>query len=120
MAATLTDLFIIALLLGGIGYAYYVSRKVQVLMAALKEFEPLVKEFSTAVDKSEESVQQLKLNLEEPAQPVAAMEEAEEEDEPMFSTRRHPKHQIPGAQVVRNKQELVRRFFEASRVETRA
>jgi hypothetical protein len=119
MAATLTDLFIIALLIGGIGYAYYVSRKVQVLMAALKEFEPLVKEFSTAVDKSEESVQQLKLNLEEPQQPVA-MDDVEEEDEPMFSTRRHPQHKIPGAQVVRNKQELVRRFFEASRIETRA
>lgn len=118
MAATLTDIFIIALLLGAIGYGWYVSRKVQVLMAALKEMEPLVKEFSSAVDKTEDSVHQLKLNLEEPQQPVPAFEE--EDDEPMFATRRQPAHKIPGARVVRDKQDLVRRFFETSRTETRA
>ncbi len=117
MAATLTDIFIIALLLGAIGYGWYVSRKVQVLMAALKEMEPLVKEFSSAVDKTEDSVNQLKLNLEEPVQPEMT---EEEEDEPMFATRRQPAHKIPGARVVRNKQDLVRRFFETSRSETRA
>ncbi|MFY0597919.1 MAG: flagellar motor switch protein [Cognatishimia sp.] len=111
MAATLTDFFIIALLLGAIGYGWYVSRKVQVLMTALKDMEPLVKEFSTAVDKTEDSVHQLKLNLEEPQQRVVE----EEEDEPMFATRRQPAHKIPGARVVRNKQDLVRRFFETSR-----
>lgn len=117
MAATLTDIVIIALLLGAIGYGWYVSRKVQVLMAALKDMEPLVKEFSNAVDKTEDSVNQLKLNLEEPQQPEMAQEE---EDEPMFATRRQPAHKIPGARVVRNKQDLVRRFFETSRSESRA
>ncbi|MEE2945437.1 MAG: flagellar motor switch protein [Pseudomonadota bacterium] len=117
MAATLTDLFIILLLLGAIGYGWYVSRKVQVLMGALKEMEPLVKEFSSAVDKTEDSVNQLKLNLEEPSMPAV---EVDEEDEPMFSTRRQPAHKIPGARVVRNKQDLVRRFFETSRSESRA
>lgn len=117
MAATLTDLFIIALLLGAIGYGWYVSRKVQVLMAALKEMEPLVQEFSNAVDKTEDSVNQLKLNLEEPqAHDMAQVEE----EEPMFSTRRQPAHKIPGARVVRDKQDLVRRFFETSRSESRA
>lgn len=112
MAATLTDIFIIALLLGAIGYGWYVSRKVQVLMAALKDMEPLVKEFSSAVDKTEDSVNQLKLNLEEPQQQPMV---EEEDDEPMFATRRQPAHKIPGARVVRNKQDLVRRFFETSR-----
>lgn len=117
MAATLTDIVIIALLLGAIGYGWYVSRKVQVLMAALKDMEPLVKEFSNAVDKTEDSVNQLKLNLEEPQQPEMVQEE---EDEPMFATRRQPAHKIPGARVVRDKQDLVRRFFETSRSESRA
>lgn len=119
MAATLTDIFIIALLLGAIGYGWYVSRKVQVLMAALKEMEPLVKEFSHAVDKTEDSVHQLRLNLEEPQQPEREQVD-EEDDEPMFATRRQPAHKIPGARVVRDKQDLVRRFFETSRSETRA
>lgn len=113
MAATLTDIVIIALLLGAIGYGWYVSRKVQVLMAALKDMEPLVKEFSSAVDKTEDSVNQLKLNLEEPRQPEMAP--VEEDEEPMFATRRQPAHKIPGARVVRDKQDLVRRFFETSR-----
>lgn len=117
MAATLTDIVIIVLLAGSIGYGWYVSRKVQVLMAALQQLEPLVEQFSTAVDKSEESVHQLKLNLQEPPQPEPMVED---DDEPMFSTRRQSGHKIPGVQVVRNKQDLVRRFFETSRSEKRA
>jgi hypothetical protein len=113
MAATLTDILIIALLTGAIAYGYYVSRKVHVLMGALKELEPLINEYSQAVDKSEASVAALKLNLEE--RPVFLDEE--EDDEPMFATRRQSRAKIPGVQVVRDKQDLVRRFFEASRTE---
>ncbi len=122
MAATLTDMIIILLLAGCIGYGWYVSRKVQVLMGALKDLEPLVQEFSSAVDKSEESVHQLKLNLQEPPQPEGGARyfEEVEDDEPMFATRRQPAERLPGVQVVRNKQDLVRRFFETSRQETRA
>jgi hypothetical protein len=120
MAATLTDIVIIVLLAGSIGYGWYVSRKVQVLMAALQELEPLVKEFSTAVDKSEESVHQLKLNLEEAQEEDVAAPVQQDDDEPMFSTRRQGQHKIAGVKVVRNKQDLVRRFFDASRGETRA
>ena len=112
MAATLTDMLIIALLAGAIAYGYYVSRKVQVLMSALKELEPLVTEYSKAVDKSEASVSAMKQSLEE--QP---MFDEEEEDEPMFATRRQARQRIPGVQVVRDKQDLVRRFFDASRAE---
>ncbi len=121
MAATLTDIVIIALLIGSLGYGWYISRKVQVLMAALKQLEPLVQEFSSAVDKTEESVHQLKLNLQDPPQPSHADAPfAQEDDEPLFATRRAPAHKIPGVQVVRNKQDLVRRFFETSRADSKA
>jgi hypothetical protein len=114
MAATVTDMLIIALLTGAIAYGYYVSRKVHVLMGALKDLEPLINEYSQAVDKSEASVAAMKQNLEE--RPMFADLE-EDDDEPMFATRRQPRHKIPGVQVVRDKQDLVRRFFEASRTE---
>lgn len=113
MAATLTDLLIIALLTGAIAYGYYVSRKVHVLMGALKELEPLINEYSQAVDKSEASVAAMKQNLEE--RPM--FDDAAEDDEPMFATRRQSRAKIPGVQVVRDKQDLVRRFFDASRAE---
>ena len=112
MAATLTDIVIIALLTGAIAYGYYVSRKVQVLMGALKDLEPLINEYSQAVDKSEASVAAMRENLE--TRPAFV---EDEEDEPMFATRRQARATIPGVQVVRDKQDLVRRFFEASRTE---
>lgn len=113
MAAILTDIVIIALLTGAIAYGYYVSRKVQVLMGALKDLEPLINEYSQAVDKSEASVAAMRENLE--TRPMFV--EDGEEDEPMFATRRQARATIPGVQVVRDKQDLVRRFFEASRTE---
>lgn len=120
MAATLTDIFIIALLTGAIAYGYYVSRKMQVLMAALKEIEPLVNEFSQAVDKSEESVVAMKETLDE--ERTAAFDPVieQEEEAPSFATRRQgAKPRMAGVQVVRDKQDLVRRFFDASRSESR-
>ena len=113
MAATLTDFLIIAMLVGAIAYGYFVSRKVQKLMGALKDLEPIIMEYSQAVDKSEASVAAMKQSLEERPYLVE-----EEDDEPMFATRRQSSRaKIPGVQVVKDKQDLVRRFFEASRTE---
>jgi hypothetical protein len=81
-------------------------------MGALKDLEPLINEYSQAVDKSEASVAAMRENLE--TRPVFV---EDEEDEPMFATRRQARATIPGVQVVRDKQDLVRRFFEASRTE---
>jgi hypothetical protein len=124
MAAMITDVFIITLLVGGIGYGVLVSRRVQHLMAALQELGPAVQEFSTAVDKSEASVSQMRRGLDEgaltPTKHEDAIAEAAGEPETSFSTRRHSAHRIPGVRIVRDKQELVRRFFDASRSETRA
>jgi hypothetical protein len=124
MAATIIDGIIILMLAGAISYGYYVSRKVQRLMSVLSELEPLVLEFSDAVDKSEESVDQMKQNLaateaaaDGPAQqPIVP---APNEITPEFSTRREAASKLPGMQVVRDKKELVRMFFEASRSESR-
>ncbi len=119
MAATITDIFIIALLVGGIGYGVLISHRVQRLMATLQELEPAVREFSMAVDKSESSVSEMRQNLQDKV--LTDMEaEAAEEPAPTFSTRRYNAQRIPGVRVVRDKQDLVRRFFETSRAEKRA
>lgn len=127
MAATITDLLILLLLAGSIGYGLVITRRVQRLMAALEELEPLVREFSKAVDKSESSVEALRENLEARRQEAPEMPapqpaaDSAETMTPAFTSRRHPTpRRLPGVQVVRNKQDLVRRFFETSRSESRA
>lgn len=119
MAATITDALIILLLVGSVGYGIMLSRRVQRLMASLEELEPLVQAFSDAVDKSETSVNALRDNL---ADGLAAQEAAvpQEDESPAFHTRRQTQRRLPGVQVVRGKQDLVRRFFETSRSESRA
>ena len=119
MAATITDILIILLLAGSVGYGVMISRRVQKLMASLEELEPLVREFSEAVDKSETSVNALRDNL---AEGLAAQEQDATDDDstPAFSSRRQSQRRLPGVQVVRDKQDLVRRFFETSRSESRA
>jgi len=118
MAATITDILIILLLAGSVGYGVMISRRVQKLMASLEELEPLVREFSEAVDKSETSVNALRDNL---AEGLAAQEDAApgEDSAPAFSSRRQAQRRLPGVQVVRDKKDLVRRFFETSRSESR-
>lgn len=121
MAATITDILIILLLAGSVGYGVMISRRVQKLMASLEELEPLVQAFSEAVDKSESSVNALRDNLNEGlAAQEAATTEAEADQAPAFSSRRQVQRRLPGVQVVRGKQDLVRRFFETSRTESRA
>ncbi|MGD9862219.1 MAG: flagellar motor switch protein [Pseudodonghicola sp.] len=125
MAATITDFLIIVLLAGSIGYGVMISRRVQKLMASLEELEPLVRAFSDAVDKSESSVAALRQNLDASLAAAAPQPEAETvaetEAAPAFASRRHaPQRRLPGVQVVRDKQDLVRRFFETSRSESRA
>ena len=119
MAATITDILIIVLLAGSVGYGVMISRRVNRLMASLEELEPLVREFSEAVDKSESSVNALRDNL---AEGLAAQDSAAEgaEEAPAFSSRRQAQSRLPGVQVVRGKQDLVRRFFETSRSEASA
>jgi hypothetical protein len=117
MAGIITNIFIIALLVGGIGYGVLISRKVQRLMAMLQELEPAVREFSMAVDKSEESVSQMRQSLNEGVLTASATEEAGRtngagESAFAFSTRRNNGQRIPGVRIVKDKQDLVRQFFD--------
>lgn len=116
--AAIIDGVIILLLIGSISYGYMVSRKVRVLMATLKDLEPLVEEFSTAVDKSEYSVARMRENLaeaERQPEPAPAWQ-PQAPEETAFSSRRGaaPAQEMPGRRVVRDKKDLVRAFFETS------
>ena len=120
MLAAIIDAVIIVLLIGSITYGYLVSRKVRLLMATLKELEPLVEEFSSAVDKSEYSVLQMRQNLEVAERRPEPAPEPEPQPQPQmdtaFSSRRHvpvPPEQ-PGVRMVRDKKDLVRAFFDTA------
>ncbi len=127
MTETIIDGFIIVLLAGAIGYGFMISTKVRRLMAVLEELEPMVEAFSNAVDKSETSVEAMKDNLD--AQQAATQAEVDagyavdtspQEDAQTFSSSRGQAVRMPGMQIVKDKKDLVRMFFEASRSESRA
>lgn len=76
------DLAILALLAGGIGYGYLVSRRLERLRTALIAFGPALEAYCDAVARSEKSVRELRTEsgrLETPAQvramPVPAQDE---------------------------------------------
>lgn len=118
MMATIIDGVIIVLLVGSIAYGYSVSRKVRQLMATLKELEPLVDEFSLAVDKTEHSVHLMRENIEvaEQVQEPQVQAAPQAPAEAAFSSRRSAQEaaEVPGLRVMRDKKDLVRKFFETS------
>jgi hypothetical protein len=120
MLSAIIDGTIIVLLMGSIAYGYSVSRKVRHLMATLKELEPLVEEFSSAVDKSETSVQEMRRNIEVAEAQDAVEAEPEAPVGRVFASRRAGPAEMPGHRVVRDKKDLVRQFFETSNMPARA
>lgn len=116
MAAMIVNFVIVLLLVGGITYGLILSRKVRSLVAILQELEPAVRAFSVAVDKSEAAVSQLHTDLD------AKVDDAAQADVASFafSSRREPVSRVSGVRLVRDKQELVRQFFETTRSEGRA
>lgn len=115
--SAIIDGVIILLLAGSITYGYLVSRKVRLLMATLKDLEPLVEEFSYAVDKSQNSVAQLRRNIdaaEPPAAPQPAADLQATRPETAFEARhRTQEGQVGlGMRVMRDKQDMVRAFFD--------
>lgn len=114
--AMIVDGVIIALLIGSIAYGYAVSRRVNRLMGILREMEPLVTQFSSAVDQSQESVLRMQDTLREAERaPEAAPPRQEPAQGSLFASRRGaaaPGQRAPGTHVVRDKKELVRAFFE--------
>lgn len=118
MAAMIIDAVIILMLAGGIVFAWVVNSRVKRLMNLMHELEPTVQQFSLAVDKSEHSVAQMQRSL---AEGLTEREEAREEPkikEPLFTTGRVTETRDVGVRVIRNKQDLVRRFFDVPRAES--
>ena len=127
MTALIVDGIIVILLAGSIAYGYRVSKKVQVLTQVLRDLEPLVEQFSFAVDQSEASVNSMKESISDAerverrsaAKNMAAQETPRGSDMP-FLHRSRAKPDFPGVNVVRDKSDLVKRFFELSRSEQNA
>ncbi len=123
------DGVILALLAGTLGYAFLVDRRVRMLIAALKDLQPMVGEFSAAVDKSETSVAALKDAAEGLTDPVrapraaaastgAAPEAGEASTTSggmFFQSRRASARVAVGVAPIAGKSDLVRSFFETAR-----
>lgn len=127
--STMIDAMILVLLAGTLAYAFLLDRRVRALMSVLRDLEPLVGQFSSAVDKSEVSVSRLRavsqdMGRDEGRAAPAATDEgpaaveaasgASTDAAPapiasFTSTRR------AGVARVSGKADLVRSFFEASR-----
>ena len=124
MVAVITDAVIVVMLIGGIVYAHMVNRRVKRLVAALHELEPAVQEFSRAVDKSEASVSQMQRSLiqanSDKASSGRAQNAEETADNALFSSRRVADVRDMGVKVMRDKQDLVRQFFDATRTREKA
>lgn len=56
----LVDIAILCLLMGGMGYGWVLSRRLERLRGALVAFGPALDSFCTAVERSERSVQNLR------------------------------------------------------------
>ena len=123
MIAGITDAIIIVLLAGTTLYGYWVSRKVKKLMSALNELEPLVQAYAMAVDKSEDSVNLMRSGVvaAATAKATADLEKVEPlKEEPEFHPRRSAPENGLGIQSLSDKKDLVRGFFEQTRMELRA
>lgn len=119
----LIDMAILVLLVGTLTYAWVVDRRVRVLMAALRELEPMIGSFSAAVDKSESAVSALRAAGEQAAdsrgrrqrEPEVSRSEAARGEAPSFRTSRERPNRPSGTASVSGKSELVRGFFETVR-----
>lgn len=117
------DVAVLILLVGTLGYAWVVDRRVRKLMVVLREMEPMIGSFSQAVERSESTVSALRAARE--AQPRARAEARVEtrseprpeaaRKEPAFRSSRERPSRPPEATPLNGKSELVRGFFETVR-----
>lgn len=119
MAAMFVDALIILMLTGGVAFAWVVNARVKRLMTLMHELEPTVQQFSQAVDKSEHSVVQMQRSLAEKLSQEEEPREPSKPQEPLFTTGRIAETRDIGVKVIRDKQDLVRRFFDVPRTEGR-
>ena len=121
MIEALSDVLIVIFLIGGIFYANLVNRRVKRLMDLLRELEPAVQQFSHAVDKSELSVAKMQHSLSETLsrhdKSHRSSMASTADEPPLFSSQRIADVRDMGVRVIRDKQELVRQFFDTTRNE---
>ena len=107
---------ILALLIGSIGYTYLMDLRVRKLLIALKEMEPMVSQFSKAVNQSETSLEKFKqsANLDEAGITTAnkAPDTSISKKKLTFETNRKPQQNHIGQISLPGKSELVKSFFE--------
>ncbi|MGI3170988.1 flagellar motor switch protein [Pseudooceanicola sp. C21-150M6] len=113
----LIDILILLLLGGTLGYAFLVDRRVRMLMAVLREMEPMVGQFSDAVDKSESTVSMLKSMSDKVRAPIMTRPAEKREEVVSFRSTRHdkPAERPAGVTRVSGKSDLVRGFFETAK-----
>jgi len=129
MMPALIDIIIIVLLVGTLVYAFILDRRVRNLMASLREMEPMVGAFSSAVDQSTKSVEELRdlsAKAQRPEPPVqklppqprhAPAEPAATGQSPAEkrAARLKGRSQVRGQASVQGKSELVRTFFDITK-----
>jgi len=98
------------LLFGAVGYIYLVDLRVRKLLSALNGLEPMVGQFSEAVDKSETSLSKFKL-----ATVDKKAEDANGEKKVIFESSRKSIGVNVGRIPMPGKSELVQSFFETAR-----
>ncbi|MBL4749728.1 MAG: flagellar motor switch protein [Amylibacter sp.] len=107
---------ILALLIGSIGYTYLMDLRVRKLLAALKEMEPMISQFSKAVDQSETSLEKFKQATvpdEADVRPVKkTADNGLNKKNLTFETSRKPMQNHIGQISLPGKSELVKSFFE--------
>ena len=129
MMPALIDILIIVLLVGTLIYAFILDRRVRALMATLKEMEPMVGAFSTAVDQSARSVENLRdlstkvqraeppvqRDTPQPRQAATKPAPAGQSPAEMRAARLKGHSQVRGQAAVQGKSELVRTFFDITK-----
>lgn len=107
---------ILALLIGSIGYTYLMDLRVRKLLAALKEMEPMIGQFSKAVDQSETSLEKFKqATVSDEVDVTTAKKTADSgasKKKLTFETNRKPQQNHIGQISLPGKSELVKSFFE--------
>ena len=121
MLPVLIDMIIIVLLVGTLAYALVLDRRVRNLMAILRDIEPVVGAFSSAVDQSTRSVEELR-NISKAVQRIEPSLEgkraavlAPQAAGAGRGKRAKDKNLVRGQVPVPGKSDLVRTFFDITK-----
>lgn len=124
MLPGLIDIVIVVLLIGTLGYGVVLDRRVRKLMETLREMEPMVGAFSSAVDQSAKSVEDLRrisedtrrpdppLSRKAPASKAAPAPVASPAERLAAAREKAP---VRGQASVPGKSDLVRTFFDITK-----